>query len=153
MNGGTLIKILTSSWTKKWFQGISTIDLPLPISNIKPALFILNTDTSNGPGEHWCAVLILNNSICEFFDPYGKSPEIYGFETILLNVTNNIKYNKKCVQGFLPTCGHHCIYFSIHRALGYSMNEIIQCFYTNDIQQNDEIVLDFMETKFNLERF
>jgi hypothetical protein len=36
--------------------------------------FIMNTDTSKGPGKHWVAVFMNNNTI-EYFDPFGKEPE------------------------------------------------------------------------------
>ena len=51
----------------------------------KPRGFILNVDTSNGPGTHWISIYITVDGKGEFFDLYGEPPEFYSrnFETFL----------------------------------------------------------------------
>ena len=146
MNGTVLIKILKQNKnTRNIFQGFSTPDVPLP--NIKkfPALIILNSDTSTGPGEHWCVIYIKNKNICEFFDPYGISPNYYNFTKQLLKISNSIIFNTYPIQGIAPTCGHHCVLFSIYRCKGYSAKFILNNLYDkNNLQSNDMLAYNYI---------
>lgn len=152
MNGSILNHILKKHLhTQKWFQGFSSVDLPLPPIKKYPALFILNTDDTRGPGEHWCVVIIFNKNRAEFFDSYGKPPCEYNLHESILNYSNTINYNKKRVQGNKPTCGHHCLFFSIQRAEGKSMENILQSLYTNDLYANDNLVYSFIKNSYGNE--
>ena len=147
INGSVITHILKSDpYTSKWFQGYSTPDLPLPaIVRHKPALIVLNTDKSTGPGEHWC-VVIINKNECEFFDSYGQSPEYYDFDVRFYDLCNTIYYNEFQIQGDLPTCGHHCLFFSFHRARGIPVKQIIQKYYSpTDLLKNDRMVFSFVQ--------
>ena len=56
MNTFELQKILFSdSITRNYFIGVYSRD-QLPIIKDYPSCFILNTDTSDKPGEHWLAI-------------------------------------------------------------------------------------------------
>jgi hypothetical protein len=149
MNGAVLKYIFqTNVYTKKQFGGFSSPDLPLPKIRRYPTFFILNTDLAKGPGEHWCLFIAVNKRHNEFFDPYGNPPTIYDFDTALYKKVDDIVYNDKCVQGFAPTCGHHCIFFGIHRAMGYSMDHIVNKLYTENITRNDFKVFNFVKNMY-----
>jgi hypothetical protein len=145
MNGAVIQTILTRDpYTAPWFRGFVTRDLSLPNKFNKPALFILNTDTSKGPGEHWCALIIFNKRRCEFFDPYGKHPATYGFEKLIDEHVTATVYNPVMVQGKMPVCGHHCLFYVLHRARGLSPHYIINKLYTpGNLKKNDATVFRF----------
>ena len=153
MNGVVLHHILaTNKFTKHCFQGFLAPDLQLPDILKKPALFILNTDMSDGPGQHWCVAVFPagKNNICEFFDSFGKSPDFYNFTHTLSKHCKKIIYNEYAVQGFnSPTCGHHCLFFALHRCANKSVRFILNQFYSSkNLTKNDRRVYNFINKKF-----
>jgi len=150
MNGGTIANLLSSDpYTRRVFNGFWFPDLK-PIISKLPALIILNTDKSSGPGEHWCAAYFSPSTHCEFFDPLGEPPEntILGYSFIhhLSSFSKTIEFNTEPVQDLeAKTCGPHCIFFAYHRARGIPMKEIILNYYTTNDKINDNIVSEFIE--------
>lgn len=156
MNGDTIIKLLsTDPYAKQIFSGFLTPDTKIKIKTF-PALVIINTDKITGSGEHWCAAFHMNENLCDFFDPFGFSPnnQESGYNltpTLFNNCKKRIFYNKKQVQAFnASTCGHHCVYFSLLRCNNIPMNKILKSYYSNDIKKNDEAVLKVIEKLKNV---
>ena len=152
MRGAVIKHILsTNPHTRKWFHychGFSSPDLDIPIIHHYPALIVLNSDDSNGPGEHWCILIIWNPSESEFFDPYGLPLNFYNFDEAVFKVVKNVTCNTKCVQGIQPTCGHHCIFFSINRAAGHSMQFIVKKLYSDSLRKNDIMVYNYIRDTY-----
>jgi len=149
MNGSVINHILsTNTHTNKWYNGFSSPDIPLPNIKKYPSLVILNTDTTDGPGEHWCVLIIYNRNKSEFFDSYGQSPSFYHFDKPIFEQVNNIQFNNVRVQGSYPTCGHHCLFFSILRAAGHSMKNILLNKYSNHLLNNDQLVYNFIKNSY-----
>ena len=70
MNTLQLNHILKSSRiTKKDLYGVLARD-QLPEYIPYPKHFIINTEESSEPGEHWLALYYDKNGICNFFDSY-----------------------------------------------------------------------------------
>jgi len=149
MNGSVINHILTSNpYTKHWYNGFSSPDLPLPHITKYPSLIVLNTDTTDGPGEHWCILIVFNNDEAEFFDSYGQSPQTYNFHNSIFEHVKKIKYNTRRVQGKLPTCGHHCLFYSVLRANGFSLNNIMSNKYSENLFNNDVTVFNFIKNSY-----
>lgn len=148
MNGFDISYILSlDRYTSKCFKGFAMSDTyKLPFNNAKWALYIVNTDNSSGPGEHWC-VLYFDKDYCEFFDPYGQPPETYGFENLIKRRRcKYLVYNSHQVQNLTSTtCGHHCIFFALHRCRGYSMSDILNLYHSYNTQENDRMVKFFIK--------
>lgn len=67
--------------------------------------FIINTHTSNLPGEHWVAVSVQNN-IAYIFDSFGIPPPTLLVSQLKQRGITKIYYNKKQIQPFDTTiCG------------------------------------------------
>lgn len=151
MNGYRIEHLLSLDvYTAPMYSGISSVDLPLPeLKKTGPSLMILNTAPSYTQGEHWCAVYFTSeDGTCEFFDPYGHSPDFYSFTSLLLTKCKKIIYNQKRVQGNLSTtCGLHCLFFCLKRARGYSANQIMGL-YRNDTKKNDNMIYEYMKHKY-----
>jgi hypothetical protein len=131
--------------TRKIFRGFAHPDYLKPFKKY-PCLLILNTDSITGPGEHWCACYFLNKNYAEFFDPYGLSPDIYGFTPLIKKYSKKIHFNKTPVQGLLAsTCGHHVLFYALHRTRGLSSRTILNKFYTNDPVKNDNMVFKYLQ--------
>lgn len=112
-----------------------------------PYLYILNTDVTRGEGEHWCAaVLDKLGGVFEFFDPYGFSPELHGFEHLLAPLCTRGTYSTKCVQGLLSSaCGCHCLLYSWYKCRGYEMKSILNLYDHEVLEKNDDMAIKFVE--------
>jgi hypothetical protein len=155
MNGATIVNLLSSNISaKSMFSGFLTPDKSIVLNNF-PAIVIINTDESTGSGEHWCVAFHKNKNICEYFDPFGFSPnnEISGYN-LTPNLFNNCKrilFNKKQIQSEnASTCGHHCVYFSLLRSNNIPMKKILQHYYSNNPQDNDTAVIKFIDNLKNV---
>jgi hypothetical protein len=150
MNGTRIQHILSlDPYAKKIFAGFSSPDLPLPVFSTRPALYVLNTGLSTSPGEHWCIACFTRDKVCYFFDPYGESPKKYILDPVLLSVSETLVYNTKCVQGNLAkTCGHHCIFFALQYARGYTPDEIMSLYKNNATRYNDNMVYEYIRHKY-----
>lgn len=144
MNAATIGHILqTDPYTRNFFRGfIFQNTRPIKIASF-PSLVILNTDTIQGKGEHWCVAFFPNSKECEYFDSFGDSPELYSFSSKI--VAEKIRYNRKQVQGINQlTCGHHCIYFSVLRCRNIPFQDIVEKYYTDDLRKNDYKVFRYV---------
>lgn len=146
MNGLQMSYFLSmDEYTSKFFKGIVMRDTSiLPHHMAKPALYILNTDSEGGKGEHWC-VAFFENKTCEFFDPLGMDPNFYGFMRIInTRDMENLMYNPVCVQDPLSICcGHHCLFFCFHRCRGYTLADIIGMYNPGNVSWNNSMVTNF----------
>ena len=69
-------KILTDPVASYVFGDVLAADeLPQRIKQ-KPVLYIVNTDTSDKPGEHW-TVIYIGEYCVEYFDPLAGFPNYY----------------------------------------------------------------------------
>ena len=53
------------------FGGVYAIDQFIAGGLVTHKVYIVNTDTSKGPGKHWLAVYLPSTGIVEYFDPLG----------------------------------------------------------------------------------
>ena len=131
----------------KYFIGTFACDL-LPSRFKKPALFVVNTDPSNRPGEHWIALFINSNGKGEYFDSFGLPPlneNIIKF--LLINCPNGFLYNPRTLQCLkCITCGHYCVVYVKLRSIGKTFCNFISLFTTNTFK-NEKIVRKIIENK------
>ena len=67
--------------TKKVFKKVCAFDqLEKPVF---PSAYVINSDPSNEPGEHWIAVYFDKNGQGEYFDSYGLAPAFVGLESYM----------------------------------------------------------------------
>lgn len=149
MNGRVIEHILTSDpYTRTAYKGFNTFDIPLKKKFSRPAIIILNTDYEDGVGEHWCVANFVNNDICEFFDSYGQQPCFYHFDKIIYKQCEKIVSNPFCVQGFSNVCGHHCLFYVLHRYWGYDDVFILNMYSKTDLLSNDRMVYEFIAKNY-----
>lgn len=154
MNGSIIQHILANSpFTAEYYKGFCTFDLELPVKFSTPSIFILNTDRWYGEGEHWCVANFLSDGICEFYDSYGKPPCYYNFDSLLYARAADIIFNPICLQGSKPTCGHHCLFYILHRYYGYSPWQITHELLmpeerSQDLALNDNTVYQYILTNY-----
>ena len=115
-----------------------------------PALYVINTDYLAGPGLHWVLIVYLDSKTI-FVDPYGLSPDVYGFPIVAEHSNNPVTYNIFTVQNFTSrsyACGHFVILYAILLARGYSLKSIEQKF-TQNTEVNDNIAIEVVTWIFN----
>lgn len=106
-------------------------------------LYVMNTDRSSGPGEHWCVGFLTSDGGMEFFDSYGCHPSMYGLDR-LFPAPGLLLVNTRMVQDLNSlACGHHCLFFAYFRSRGIDMEKIISL-YGDDTVENDRMVTDFV---------
>lgn len=140
MDTYTIYKVLKSKvWIRDIFCGVYPINL-LPTKLVKPCLFIVNTDQSNLPGQHWFTIHINEKSNCFIFDSFGKIPQNnYLYKFLKYNCTK-IYYNSKLLQNvFSPFCGQYCVVFVAFIARGYKYEDFFNLFSNNTLYNDDLI--------------
>ncbi len=98
-----------------------------------PCGFVANTDPSDKPGKRW---YFPTEKKGEFFDSYGHAPNFYrdSFGDFLGKHCDKWDFNKcKLQSAWSDVCAQYCIFYLSHRALGYSMNQIVQLFNDNNM--------------------
>jgi hypothetical protein len=150
MNGKRIEHIMSlDKHAKTKYVGFASPDVTLPEITSIPSIAFLNTGRSNTNGEHWCVICIMQNHVCFFFDSFGKSPETYDLLHTVLRECRHIEFNTKQVQNISQkTCGHHALYFALHFARGILPKDIMNEKYSNDINENDNMVYEYIRHNF-----
>ena len=106
--------------------------------------FISNTDTSQGPGEHWVAFYFPKRGPFQFFDSLGHMQEDYGvgFEKILKR--KYLKNVGQLQQSTSNVCGLYCAYYVIKRHQGKTMKDIVKDFNVEQKKRNDSLIVTKM---------
>ena len=132
--------------TASQFKGVFTSD-ELSYKASMNSLYVSNIDAFTMPGEHWIVICFNNDHRAEYFDSFGLHLSITDFETFLNNNSNIWKCNVKPVQHLLSDAScYHCVFFAIHRCVGFEMNIIVNM-YTNDLNFNNQIVKMFVNNQ------
>lgn len=117
-----------------------------------PAAYVVNTDPSTKPGEHWVAFYFPpftgtgSGMKAEYFDSYGepmRKPEFTAFAKKYGHPET--KVNRIALQGSYSTvCGQYAILFILLRCRGYAFDEIVAMFTTDNQNWNDSMVAKFV---------
>jgi hypothetical protein len=130
-------KIQSDEYGRKYFLGVFPSDL-IPTHVKYPCGFIVNTDTSSGPGKHWVAFYYNASGEATFFDSFGFPPVYYGFEDYLEKSSTKWQYNKVKVQHLLSsTCGYYTVFFILLMSRDLDLNEVISFFSSDKFLLND----------------
>ena len=153
MNGRDLRELLISDvHIKRMFRGIYSRDKLPRYRMKKPSLLIVNTDISEGPGEHWLCIFIGVNNVIEYWDSFGLDihhPEIYEF--VSLN-SKRYTFNNVVLQPITSkTCGLYCFYYAFKRCRGFNIRMILKDFRELRPFYNDHLVLNHL-TSYNMFR-
>ena len=130
--------------TKQAFLGAFPLDcLPQRISPTQlPVLFIVNTNSSNLPGQHWKAVYVSKQRIGEVFDSLAV-PVSLKLQQWLNEFTRKWSPSRLTLQNPLAaTCGGYVLYYVMCRLHFKSINSCLSPF-TSNVFTNDDYVEEF----------
>ena len=121
-----------------------------------PFAIICNNEPDTQAGMHCLGLYSEPNSTnVEFFDSFAMPIEFYGeyFTRFCERMGKTLTFSKCQLQSnFSSYCGQYCLYFLIHRSRGSTFPDIIQRFSDN-LQENDRIVSDFVKQHFRFPNF
>lgn len=148
MYGQEIDNILsTNPVTKNIYKGIYASNQIPRLRGLKyPAAYIFNTDEDFRPGQHWVAIFLKSRRAQpEYFDSYGVQPIKQSFKRFMKRLNKSYRYNKQSLQSLLSkVCGEYTVYYVFHKSKGYTLRKILSNF-SNDCEQNDEIVKYFVK--------
>lgn len=139
-----LIRKYADKKTNKAFLGIFPLDkLPQKLPYL-PVLFIINTNTSNLPGQHWKAVYVSSNGNGDLFDSLATSVSLR-LQKWMNTFTKNWTTSKLTLQNPLaPSCGGYVLYYVLERFKHKSMYSCISKF-TSNVIENERIVENYFK--------
>ena len=126
MNNIEINKVLRNV---RLYGGCFSCDM-IPKPKRFPIAYVVNTDNSQKPGQHWIVILIDKYRKCEYFDSLGNEifvPEIYSF---INSNTKGISQQShvQLQHNSSVACGVYCIKFIIARSKRVSFEEFINYF-------------------------
>ena len=128
---------------KKIFKGVYPKD-QLPTVEY-PGSYVVYTNRSTAPGEHWVAMLFNNQRFAEYFDSYGLHPIVHGLTDFLDSHSSSWTYNSKTLQSLISeVCGHYTAYYILFRSCGCFLSEILTHF-SSSVSLNDKTVERFIQ--------
>ena len=141
----SLIRSFANEETEAAFLGIFAMDcLPKSIPKL-PALFVVNTQTSNLPGQHWKAVFIGRDKRGEVFDSLAMPVGLL-LQNWMNTYTIKWKQTKQMIQSPLSAfCGAFIAFFVLQRLRAKSMKTCLNIF-KKDLFYNDVLIANFVRS-------
>jgi hypothetical protein len=141
-------------YQKYGFQGVIARDEIDKLTPKPKMSFIMNTDKSTGPGEHWVAVYIdtTGDKSVEFYNPFGEDPPKSFFKDIkkLLDKIKPDEYLKMKINKVVDqranssNCGWLSMRFLMNRFKGQPFKE---CSGWSEVMKSENAVKK-MKKKF-----
>ena len=135
--------------TRDRFVGVFAAD-NLPAEKEFPGGYIVNTDPSSKPGQHWIAFYCYDGCM-ECFDSSGADPQVYH-----PNIADWVKRGgfrikqKEILQSQNTTvCGQYCMLFILCRCNNISYEDFMSMFSKNK-NFNDKLVCKTVNKYFHL---
>ena len=101
-------------------QGSPATEKPLDVK-----AYIINTDNSDKPGEHWVALYFKDDKAI-YFDSYGQPPlEDYILPFIQRNTTTGRETTEMLQSPWSKVCGMYCIYILHQLSRGLDLKTAI----------------------------
>ena len=99
MEGSRLDMALRNDpYIERYYERLYSSDdhwvLPLRL----PASYVFNTDTSEGPGEHWVCFFIHSDRTVDYMDSYGTAPWDKIYQWLIKHGFGPVRFNKKWLQ-------------------------------------------------------
>ena len=106
-----------------------------------PSAFVINTDSSKEPGEHWVAIYVGAEEIPIYFDSFGLPPLHEDLIAFLKRVgKGKWRYNLLTLQHpESKSCGMYCIEFLKSQYYKRSLKSF-QNIFTSDLILNEKVL-------------
>ena len=149
MNNAQLTELLSRHpRTRRVFRGVFPRDLlPLRVPQATRCAYVINTDTSHGPGKHWVAVFFDGLGGADYFDSFGLPPRHVEVEKFIKrNSSSPLRYSSRLIQSVTSWfCGLYVVYFVAARCRGLSLRSLLVPFKPLRTRLNDRLVLRLLQ--------
>ena len=125
------------------FIGVFARDRLPRFVDVRPALLVANTDSSQKPGEHWVAMYLGDDGDGEYFDSMNSRDVAEFVRFMNRNCTNWNSNDRQLQSAASRFCGHYCIAYCALRSTGVDIDRFCSMF-SNDTGLNDVIVHAFV---------
>src|ERR1700733_2901326 len=125
MNGQEIENAIRSNpMVKDIFVGVFAAD-QIPEKQY-PGAYVVNTDPSNQPGQHWVAFFCTESGELEAFDSFGNNPATYSKYIKEWMGTDYLVLSQSVLQSDDSTlCGNYCLYFILLRCHGFTYEDVL----------------------------
>ena len=130
--------------TSRNFIGCFPLDGLPSLPRQKTASLIVNTDISMGSGDHWLALVLLEDE-CFYFDSFGLPILEEALIKYLEPYYSKVTYSDVCIQHVESNkCGEFCILFvkCVHSKSSYE--KFLYRFDHLNIKKNDVIITSLL---------
>lgn len=132
----------------KTFLGVFAADR-FPKQRQLPCCYIINTDNSGKPGQHWIA--IYENSFTDlsqniFFDSYGSVPS--KLNALWKQFDSYERSSQDYQQRHSTVCGDYCLYVLKLFNMGKTLENVLSRFDRYDKEHNDERVSERVRAEY-----
>lgn len=112
------------------------------ITNEHTMIYIVNTQESSSPGQHWVVVNVNDTGSIELFDSQGLNPEKYGpFFKDFLKRTHCNWINTKLQPSHSDKCALYCLtYIYFKHIYGLDLRCIVKYIFFNNMKNNELFV-------------
>ena len=124
------------------FGGVYSCD-QIPKTIKRPVAFVVNTQPASKAGEHWQVILLREDGIGEFFDPFGLVADNKNISDYLDTECDSWGYLPITLQHlFAVSCGLYCVNFIRARQSGLSYADVYKQF-TTDLTYNELYIYSY----------
>ena len=131
----------------RYFLGVFPADR-LPKNVPYPCCFIANTEPHNESGEHWVAFYIDAQKQATYFCSYGRAPKPVFDKWMKKNCDDSLCLSKRVQKLFSTACGQYCVCYLHFRSRSVA-NSVFLSLFTNNCDENDDIVTAFVNGIYN----
>lgn len=144
MNNFEITQILEKDYmTGPLFGGVYACN-QLPLEVTYPGCYVMNTDPSYKPGEHWVAAYFCDDGQVEYFDSYGKSPT-GPIKHWLKRQAWDVHWSTYLLQGpWTAVCGQYCTFYLLKRCRGWDFADIAGMLDDDDHKDSDQFVYEYI---------
>lgn len=131
------------------FLGVFSSNTLPKSGQMNDVMLIVNLDTSNLPGTHWCAIKTRDDE-AYYFDPFGESPPTHIAQWLTKQFHSWTANNRQVQPLDTFLCGQFCLHFLYYASLTYfnriALYDIIDYVYPKSLTYHhyEHSVLDFM---------
>jgi hypothetical protein len=106
-----------------------------------PAAFVINIESSDKPGLHWCALYVSKDDSI-FFDSFGQSPAYYKFGFSVNRFNTRVLQNPRT-----RVCGMYAVLFLISVLVGCTVHSFVTQFKNNTLYNDKLVYKEFIKLR------
>ena len=118
------------------------------LQSVKPTngSYIINCDTSAGPGTHWVSCYIGNNQeYAVYFEPFGVVADTRVISFLKRGDKKIVGINTQAQDVNAKSCGYWCLFFLNSMRLGATPNYFLSILDCCDQMKNEKFLENYFE--------